>query len=160
MAIPRETLELIEHFEGYHRRLPDGRAAPYLCPARVTTIGIGSTFYEGGRKVSLSDPPITRARAHELLAFELRQCEAAVDKLTTVNLEPRARGVLVSFVYNAGAGAYRGSTLRKRVNEGDWTGAARELLKWTRGGGRVLPGLVCRRQAEAREFLIGTWRTT
>lgn len=155
MTVHPRALELIEHFEGYHRRLPDGRAAPYLCPARVPTIGIGSTFYEGGRKVSMSDPPITRERAHDLLGYELRQCEAAVDRLTTRKLPTLARGALVSFVYNVGAGAYKGSGLRRAVNAGDDKRAAVEFLKWRMGGGVVLPGLERRRRAEAALYLEG-----
>ena len=62
---------------------------------------------------------------------------------------PRALGALTDFAYNLGVGRYRGSTLRRRVDAGDWDGAREELAKWTRGGGRVLPGLVRRRQAEA-----------
>ena len=68
MSLAREALALITQFEGYHRLLPDGRAAPYLCPASVPTLGWGSTFYEDGAKVSLIDAPITRERAYELLA--------------------------------------------------------------------------------------------
>ena len=155
MAIPRQALELIEHFEGYHKRLADGRAAPYLCPARVPTIGIGSTFYEDRRPVTLADPPIDRERAYELLGFELRECEAAVDRLTLVKLPALSRGALVSFVYNAGAGAYRASGLRRRVNARDWAAVPAELLKWRMGGGVVLPGLERRRRAEAALFMAG-----
>jgi lysozyme len=150
-----EALALIEHFEGYHRRLPDSRAAPYLCPARVWTIGIGSTFYEDGRKITAADMPITHERAVELLAHELRQCEAAVDRLTLRRLHPLARGALVSFVYNCGSGAYRASGLRRAVNAGDDDRAGREFLKWRMAGGVVLPGLERRRRAEAALYLKG-----
>jgi len=155
MTLAREALALIENFEGYLKRLPDDRAAPYLCPARVPTIGWGTTFYEDRRKVALSDPPITRDRARELLGFELRECEAAVDRLTTRRLEPLARGALVSFVYNVGAGAYRGSGLRRAVNAGDDDRAAREFRKWRLAGGVVLAGLERRRLAEAALYLRG-----
>lgn len=155
MAIPREALELITSFEGYLRRLPDGRAAPYLCPARVPTVGWGTTFYEDRRLVTLADAPITRERAYELLGFELAECEAAVDRLTLRRLPPLSRGALVSFTYNAGAGAYRASGLRRRVNAGDWGGVPAEFRKWRMGGGVVLPGLERRRQAEAELFMRG-----
>ena len=153
--LAREALALIEHFEGYHRALPDGRAAPYLCPAKVATIGIGSTFYEGGAKVALTDPPITRDRAHELLAYELRSCEAAVSRLTTRRLSPLAFGALVAFTYNVGSGAYRASGLRRAVNARDDELAAREFLKWRLAGGVVLKGLERRRRAEAALYLKG-----
>ena len=155
MSIPPEALALIEHFEGYHRALPDGRAAPYLCPARVATIGIGSTTYEFGRPVTLADPPVDRARATALLAQELAACEAAVDRLTTRRLPAASRGALVSFVYNLGPGAYRGSTLRRHVNAGAWLAAAAEFLKWRMAGGVPLAGLERRRRAEATLFLAG-----
>ncbi len=155
MSIPRAALELIERFEGYHRRLPDGRAAPYLCPARVPTIGIGSTFYEDRRPVTLADAAVTRERAYALLGFELAECEAAVDRLTTRRLPALSRGALVSFTYNCGAGAYRGSGLRRAVNAGDWPRVPAELSKWRLAGGVVLPGLERRRRAEAEMFLHG-----
>lgn len=155
MTLAREALALIEHFEGFHKALPDGRAGPYLCPAKVPTIGIGSTFYEDARPVALTDPPITRERAYELLAHELRQCEAAVDRLTTRRLAPLSRGALVAFVYNVGAGAYRASGLRKAVNAGDDERAGREFLKWRMAGGVVLRGLERRRMAEAALYLTG-----
>lgn len=155
MAIPQEALTLICDFEGYHRKLADGRAAPYLCPARVPTIGIGSTFYEDRRKVALSDPPITRERAFDLLAFELRECEAAVDRMVTRRLDPLSRGALVSFAFNAGAGALKSSGLIRRVNAGDWRSVPAEFAKWRMGGGVVLAGLVRRRAAEAALFMRG-----
>ena len=155
MTIPREALDLICEFEGYHKRLPDDRAAPYLCPARVPTIGIGSTFYEDRRKVSLSDPPITRERAFELLGFELAECEAAVDRMVTRRLHPLSRGALVSFAFNAGTGALRSSTLLRRVNACAWRDVPAEFAKWRMGGGVVLPGLARRRTAEAALFMAG-----
>jgi lysozyme len=154
-GLPQEALDLICHFEGYHKKLADGRAAPYLCPARVPTIGVGSTFYEDRRKVSLGDPPITRERAFELLAFELRECEAAVDRMVTRRLHPLSRGALVSFAFNAGAGALKASGLLRRVNSGQWRDVPAEFAKWRMGGGVVLPGLVRRRAAEAALFMAG-----
>lgn len=158
MAIPKESLALIKRWEGYLRPLRDGtdRVKPYLCPANVPTIGYGSTFYEGRKKVRLSDPPITRERAEELLAYEIGQvCEPGVDKMTTAPLHELSRGALVSFAFNCGTGAYQRSTLRKRVNEQRWNDVPRELSKWTRGGGRTLKGLVSRRKDEALMFMAG-----
>jgi lysozyme len=62
---------------------------------------------------------------------------------------PNRLAAINSFVYNCGGPRYRASTLRKRINEENWEAAKSELMKWTRGGGRVLPGLVKRRAAEA-----------
>ena len=63
---------------------------------------------------------------------------------------PRVLGAMTDFAYNLGVARYRGSTLRKRVDEQDWESAKEQLMLWTRGGGKVLPGLVKRRQAECR----------
>lgn len=137
------ALPLILRFEGLRLR-------PYLCSAGVPTIGVGATHYLDGRSVTLADPPITREHAihllREMVAREympetLRLCPGA-------DTAPRA-AALTSFAFNLGVSALRGSTLRRRVNAGDWPGAARELQRWNRGGGRVLRGLVLRRAAEA-----------
>ncbi len=123
---------------------------PYLCPAAVPTIGVGSTFYEDGRRVSLADPPITRERAMELLEWELTRCLPKVLSLcpTLRDWGDKPTGAILDFAFNCGTGALQASTLRKRVNADDVDAAKAELMKWTRGGGRVLPGLVKRRAAE------------
>lgn len=137
------VLPMLERFEGLRLR-------PYMCPAGVPTIGLGSTRYLDGKPVRLTDPAITREHAY-LLAREqiLRDYLPAVLKLCHgIDTEARA-AALVDFVYNLGAGNLKASTLRRRVNAGDWPAAQRELRKWVRGGGKVLPGLVLRREEEA-----------
>ena len=126
---------------------------PYLCPAGVPTIGIGSTRYENGVRVTLSDPPITRERAEQLLAWELQtECLPHVLRLcpTLSDWGPGAVGALTDFAYNLGWPRLAGSTLRRKINANDRDGAKAELAKWVRGGGKVLPGLVKRREAEAK----------
>lgn len=136
-------------FEGVYLR-------PYLCPAAVATVGVGSTRYENGVRVTLADPPITRERAEELLIWELRKvCLPQVKRLCP-NLEdwgPGAMAAILSFTFNLGAGNLASSTLRRKIAANDREGAKTELRKWIRGGGKVLPGLVKRREAEAK--LIG-----
>lgn len=123
---------------------------PYFCPANVATIGFGSTRYEDGRRVTLADPPITKARAEELLRWELNKvCVPAVARSCPNLKEPRKLAALLDFTFNLGSGNLHSSTLRKKVNAEDWDAAQIELAKWVRGGGRVLPGLVKRRTAEA-----------
>lgn len=135
-------------------RFEDLRLRPYLCPAGVPTIGLGSTRYLDGRRVALTDPTITREHA-----LVLAQHQVARDYLPpVVDLCPGAGtaqriAALTDFAYNLGVGALRASTLRRCVNAGDWSRAQRELMRWTRGGGRVLPGLVARRRAEAALML-------
>lgn len=68
---------------------------------------------------------------------------------------PAKLGALTDFAYNLGVPRYRASTLRRRVDAQDWEGATKELMRWTRGGGKVLPGLVRRRDAERMIFLAG-----
>lgn len=157
MAIPAAALDLIKSFEGYLRRLNDGtdRVRPYLCPAGVPTIGWGTTRYPDNSRVTINDSPISAETATGYLAHELSEDEAGVDRYTTRQLHELSRGSLVSFVYNCGSGAYKGSNLRRAVNEGRWADVPAELRKWRMGGGRVLPGLVRRREAEAGLFMTG-----
>lgn len=124
---------------------------PYLCPANVPTIGVGSTFYENGVRVTLADPPITKERAMVLLEHELEACLPKVLRLCPVLKDwgSQATGAILDFAFNCGTGALQASTLRKRINADDMEGARAELMKWVRGGGKVLPGLVKRRAAEA-----------
>lgn len=124
---------------------------PYLCPANVPTIGVGSTFYENGIRVTLADAPITKARAMELLEHELTACLPKVERLCPgiKAWGSKSTGAILDFAFNCGTGNLQASTLRKRINSDDVEGARSELMKWIRGGGRVLPGLIKRRAAEA-----------
>lgn len=143
MSAVQTARDLCLVFEGLYLK-------PYLCPAAVPTIGVGSTFYEDGTRVTLKDPPITRERAMALLEHELRACLPRVQRLCP-GLAPwgdMAVGAILDFAFNCGTGALAASTLRRRINAGDLPGARVELMKWVRGGGRVLPGLVKRRAAE------------
>lgn len=134
---------LCRRFEGFRPR-------PYLCPAGVPSIGYGSTLYLDGRRVQLTDPPISGEAAERLLQVTVwRTYLPAVVLLCPGVNNPQRLAALIDFTYNLGAGNLRASTLRRRVNAGDWAAVPRELRKWVRGGGRVLPGLVARREAEA-----------
>lgn len=132
------------------RRFEGLRLQPYLCSAGVATIGYGATFYEDGRKVSLSDTAITRQRAEELLAWHLRRhfLPKTVRLVPGADTPPRL-AALCDFAFNLGHGALAGSTLRRRVNAGEWDDVPTQLLRWNKAGGRVLRGLTLRRQAEA-----------
>lgn len=87
----------------------------------------------------------------ELLDHELQQCLPRVMRLCPGlhHWGSVAAGAVLDFAFNCGVGALHASTLRRRINADDLSGARTELLKWVRGGGRVLPGLVKRRAAEA-----------
>jgi lysozyme len=134
---------LCKRFEGFYSR-------PYLCPAGVPTIGFGTIKYEDGTRVTLKDSPIDRARAEELLKWEIEKvCVPALMRLCPAVNTPERAGALMDFIYNLGSGALKSSTLRKRVNAGDWDSVPTELAKWVYGGGKRLRGLEIRRGAEA-----------
>jgi lysozyme len=153
-----EVLAFICEFEGYLKRLNDGtdRVKPYLCPAGYPTIGYGSIWRLDGTRVAMSDPPITKAEATQLFMQELSlKCAPAVSRLVTARLHELSRGALISFSFNCGDGALKGSNLRKAVNEQRWKDVPAEFAKWRMGGGRVLSGLVRRRKDEADMFMRG-----
>lgn len=134
--------ELCRKFEGLYLR-------PYLCPAGIPTIGYGATYYEDGAPVTLKDPVINKERAEQLLMWMIRtRYLPAVRDLCPTVTSPERLAALVDFAFNLGAGNLKASTLRRKINAGQWDDVPAELRKWVRGGGRVLPGLVKRREAE------------
>ena len=147
MKISAEGQRLIMSFEGYHTHLKDGSCAAYLCPAGVPTIGWGCT--EGVRLGMVW----TEAEAEAGLAREIAKFEAAVSRLVTVSINQNEYDSMVSLAYNIGSAGFARSTVLKRLNKGDKAGAAKAFAMWRHGGGRVLPGLVSRRQREAALFL-------
>ena len=138
--IGKAGLDLIKSFEGLKLRA-------YLCPAKVWTIGFGST----GPHVT-PGKVITEAQADELLQDDLDRFEKAVTRLVTVPLTQHQYDALVSFAFNVGISALERSTLLKRVNAKLFDQAKAEFAKWNRAGGRPLAGLTRRRAAEAALF--------
>lgn len=108
---------------------------PYLCPAKVPTIGYGATFYEDGTKVTLKDKPITKERALSMLKAHMAHFAQTVDSYTTDKVSQAQFDSLVDFAYNAGLAALKASTLLKKVNTNpnDPT-IANEFAKWVYGG--------------------------
>jgi lysozyme len=144
-----QAVDAVEVAAALARRFEGLYLTPYLCPAGVPTIGYGATYYEDGTQVQLTDPPITRERADALLLWMVRTVYLpAVLRLCPGVDSPGRLAALIDFTFNLGSGQLRSSTLRKRVNAGDWDAVPAELRKWVRGGGRVLRGLVLRREAE------------
>ena len=140
--ISSKGIELIKSFEGL-------RLKPYLCSAKVPTIGYGNTFYENGKKVTLKDPEITESRATELLAWSLTKFEQYVDSYCSDDINQNQFDALVSFCYNLGPANLKSSTLLKKVNtDPNDPSIEKEFLKWNKAGGRALAGLTRRRQAE------------
>jgi len=137
----QDGIDLIRRFEGF-------KSEPYLCPAGVWTIGYGST-----RGINEQTPPITEQQAEELLKRDLSSAEASVCRLIYVPLTDNQFAALVSFTFNLGGGALQRSTLRQKLNRGDYDSVPAELLKWCRAGGRKLNGLLRRRIAEGELFV-------
>jgi lysozyme len=124
--------------------------SPYLCPAGVPTIGYGTTYYEDGTRVTLLDPDITKDRALALLVMQLQNVYLPQVLALCPGLDSAERvAAILDFTYNLGGSNLRHSNLRKRINAGDWSSVPAELMKWVKGGGKVLPGLTKRREAEA-----------
>lgn len=147
MKISEEGLRLIKSFEGYHTRLPDGSCAAYLCPAGVATIGYGVTE---GVKLGMV---WSAAQAETALLREIAKFEDAVTRSVTVEINQNEFDACVSLAYNIGEAGFRRSSILRKLNKGDRTGAAQAFRLWNQGGGRVLPGLVSRRMREAALFL-------
>lgn len=150
IIIDNKCIDLIKSFEGfesnaYHDKIdPDG----------IDTIGYGTIIYPptylGGKKVKVGDPLITEALAIEFLKWEVELKTKFVDLLIRDDLTTNQFGALVSFAYNLGEGALKGSTLRKKVNaDPNDLSIKDEFLKWDMASGHHISGLQRRRQAEA-----------
>lgn len=133
-------LTLIKQFEGL-------RLQAYKCPADRWTIGYGHTADVGANDV------ITEEEALSFLRQDVAGSERAVNQYVHVPLTQNQFDALVSFVFNLGVGNFRTSTLLKKLNAGDDDGAAQEFGRWIHAGGKALPGLVRRREAERALFL-------
>lgn len=134
------AVELIKRFEGL-------KLETYKCPAGVLTIGYGHT----GADV-VCGMKITAEEAERLLRDDLRHFEWRVQQLVTVPLTQGQFDALVSFAFNVGLGALERSTLLRKLNAEDYKGAAAEFGRWTKAGGKDLPGLIRRRRAERQLF--------
>ena len=152
IEVTKAAIDLAKRFEGFERRAKRGveiAAIPYICPAGFWTIGYGHLC-------DPKHPPITEGEAEVFLAHDLQSAlDATLRYCPVLATEPEGRlAAIVDFTFNLGAGRLQTSTLRRRVNQRDWVAAGQELRRWVYGGGRVLPGLVMRREAEAA-WLLG-----
>jgi len=143
MKLNKEGYNIIKSFEGLSLK-------PYLCSAKVPTIGYGNTFYENNKKVLMSDPPITKQRAEELLQLNADRFARKVMNLVKKPITQNQLNALTSFAYNVGSGALASSTLLKKVNvnPNDIT-IRNEFLRWNKANGVALKGLTNRRIKEA-----------
>lgn len=137
-------LELVKEFEGL-------RLEAYLDPVGVWTIGYGHTSMAGPPEVK-KGMKLTSKEAEDLLLRDLKKYEDAVDRLVKVDLNDNQHAALSSFTYNLGEGNLKKSTLLKKLNDGDYSGASAEFPKWNKAGGKILKGLTRRREAERALF--------
>jgi lysozyme len=166
MKVSKAGEDLMHFFEGYRNK-------PYRCSAAIWTVGWGHAMYAD----QLALPNVRKEGYTGLIRsdYQLKEGDARVwskDELVElfkVDINTFERGVLrlspylashqskfdsvVSFAYNAGLGNYQRSTIRMKVNRGDWEGAAEAFMMWTKAGGKEVSGLVKRRKAEVALFL-------
>jgi lysozyme len=138
-------IAIIRKYEGLKLRA-------YICPAGLNTIGYGSTFYMNGTKVQPGDV-ITMDHADKLLHFQVKLFADEVKRVVKSKINENQLGALVSFCFNVGGAAFSRSTLARKANANPNDPTIRaEFMRWTRGGGKVLPGLVKRREEEANLY--------
>lgn len=143
ITIPQQAIDLIKQFEGFS-------ATSYKCPAGVQTIGYGTTRIKG--KAVTAGQSCTKEEAEQYLRDDLQTFAQAIKRVVKVPLTDNQFSALLSFTYNLGVGALEGSTLLRRLNDGNYAAARNEFFKWVNAGGKPLPGLVKRRAAEAALF--------
>jgi len=139
-------LAIIKKYEGWSPK-------PYRCPAARWTIGWGSTWDIDGNPVTSKHPRINEEQGTALLRRELRHVEKAIGRLITAELNENMFSSLCSFTFNVGTGNLQRSTLRMKLNRGFYEDASEEFPKWRRANGKILKGLVRRRQSERELFL-------
>lgn len=140
-----EGLNLIKGFEGK-------RLTSYDDGVGVWTIGYGTIKYPNGVRVKKGDT-CTERQAETYLKNDLNRFEVAINKLVKVPLSQNQFDALASFTYNLGETNLANSTLLKKLNKGDYQGAADQFLAWKKAGGKVMKGLIRRREAERALFL-------
>ena len=157
MKVSPKAIKMIKHHEGVRQK-------PYRCPAKLWTIGVGHVLYprQGALKFEerdnvpleyKDDRTFSMEEVDEILRNDLERFERGVERYCPVKLTQGQFDALVSFSFNIGLGGLQRSTLRQKVLRGDFEGAAEEFLKYTIAGGKVLKGLVSRRNDERALFL-------
>ncbi len=166
MKLSKAGADLMHQYEGY-------RTKPYLCPAHIWTIGYGHVLYqeqirlpvvrvEGYTEMIRKEMPLkpednrvwTKEEIEKLFADDVASFERGILRLAPpVAGRQGAFDACVSFAFNAGLGTFQRSSIRIKLNRGDWEGAADALLLYCMGGGKILAGLKKRRDAEKALFL-------
>tara|TARA_R100001440_G_scaffold42042_1_gene61692 strand:+ start:1167 stop:1610 length:444 start_codon:yes stop_codon:yes gene_type:complete len=144
MNISEEGLSLIKKFEGCELKA-------YRCAANVLTIGYGST------KGVTEDMEITKEEAESILKEEMHEYEGYVNDMVKVPLKQNQFDSIVSWVFNLGSGNLSSSTLLKKLNNSEYDEVPSQIKRWNKAGGKVLDGLIRRREAEALLFEGKEW---
>ena len=139
MKLGERGTEILKYFEGC-------KLTAYQDSVGVWTIGYGHTkgVYDG--------MTITQDQAEQMLLSELEENEGYIENMVTVPLTQNQFDALVVWIYNLGPTNFRNSTLLKELNAGNYNAAGQEITRWNKAGGKVLAGLVKRREAEAELF--------
>jgi lysozyme len=158
MKASAAAIKMLKHHEGVRTR-------PYRCPALLWTVGVGHVIdplhaavkYEERRSLPIPagwDRTLTMDEVDAILAQDLARFERGVARLCPASVNHQGQfDALVSFAFNVGLGNLQRSSIRMRYNRGDIEGAADAFLMWTKAAGKVLPGLVKRRNDERSMFL-------
>lgn len=155
--ISDKAINMIRHHEGV-------RLKPYRCPAALWTIGVGHVLYPEQAKLPMADRlkyhlqiehfrNFSQDEVNDILKNDLKRFEAGVRRLCPNGLSQSRLDALVSFAFNVGLGNLQRSSIRMKHNRGDFEGAADAFLMWTKAAGKVLPGLVKRRNDERALYL-------
>ena len=152
MKISENGLRLIQEFESFE-------AKPYLDSAKVWTIGYGSTYYPNGKKVTGRDKPITRQYAETIQRhviatdFEPVINDLLKREIASGFINQNMFDAIISLTYNIGVNGFKRSSVLRLLKQGDKQNAADAFLLWNMAGGKVLNGLVKRREKERQLFL-------
>ena len=146
MKLSAEGINLIKRFEGVRNR-------PYRCSAGLWTVGVGHLIGDGKSLPKDWDRTFTEEEINALLIWDLNRFERGVRMYIKVPLRQSEFDALCSFSFNLGLGTLQRSTLRQKINRNDKEGAAKEILRYCRAGGKIIKGLQRRREAEYKMFL-------
>lgn len=155
--ISEKMREVLKHHEGI-------RYKPYRCPALLWTVGVGHVLYPEQGKLPMDKRMAFQLRPEDnriwskeevdaLLVYDLKRFVSGVSRYCPTGLNQGRMDALVSFAFNLGNGTLQRSTLRMKHNRGDYVGASNEFLRYVKAGGKVLKGLVKRRNDERAFYL-------
>ena len=146
MNVSDKCINMIKHHEGFVRK-------PYQDPIGLWTVGVGHLIGDGKKLPKEWNKEFTDEEVDNILCEDLERFEIGIQRLTKVSLTQSQFDALVSFSFNVGLGNFQSSTLRSKLNRGDYEGASNEFPKWRKAGGKILTGLVRRRADEKALFL-------